>query len=520
MSGSSGRSIRIAILAMGGEGGGVLADWIVGTAEANGYIAQLTSVPGVAQRTGATNYYIEIFPYVALPAGRGPVLALTPSPGDVDIVIASELMEAGRAIQRGIVTPDRTTLITSTARVFAMNERLALGDGRVEGSKIIEACRVAALRLVALDLAAIATKSGSVISAAMLGALAGARTLPFERAAFEDAIKRGGVGIGTSLKAFGMAHDAAMMNGVAKREAQPPPSAGAIEPPPAARELIASAVPGLPEPVREIATEGIARVVDYQDAAYARLYIERLETILAADVTHGDDSFRLSTETARWLALGMAYEDTIRVAELKIRAARFDRVRKEVRARDDQIVEVAEFLHPRLQEIAESVPAPLGRFLLNNQAARGIVNAMTSSGRVVATTSIRGFLLMAAVASLKPRRRASLRFLDEQRQLEAWLTDVAAFATRSYGMALEIAECRRLVKGYGDTHERGRRSYAAIIRCAHAMPVGDDAAAHIAMLRAAALDDETGTKLEACIALLGMQQAGTQAHAEAWTDVS
>ena len=56
------RPITIAILAMGGEGGGVLAEWIVDVAEHAGYIAQMTSVPGVAQRTGATNYYVELFP--------------------------------------------------------------------------------------------------------------------------------------------------------------------------------------------------------------------------------------------------------------------------------------------------------------------------------------------------------------------------------------------------------------------------------------------------------------------------
>ena len=47
---------------MGGEGGGVLADWIVDLAEHGGYLAQATSVPGVAQRTGATIYYLELFP--------------------------------------------------------------------------------------------------------------------------------------------------------------------------------------------------------------------------------------------------------------------------------------------------------------------------------------------------------------------------------------------------------------------------------------------------------------------------
>src|SRR5215218_11181137 len=115
------RAIRIAVLAMGGEGGGVLADWIVDLGEHNGYVAQMTSVPGVAQRTGATIYYIELFPRGAIPPdGAAPVLALMPVPGDVDVVICSELMEAARAIQRGFVTPDRTTLVASTHRVYAM----------------------------------------------------------------------------------------------------------------------------------------------------------------------------------------------------------------------------------------------------------------------------------------------------------------------------------------------------------------------------------------------------------------
>src|SRR5467141_2823910 len=80
------RAITIAIVAMGGEGGGVLADWIVDLAEHAGYLAQTTSVPGVAQRTGSTVYYIEIFPKgAAVAANKAPILALMPVPGELDI---------------------------------------------------------------------------------------------------------------------------------------------------------------------------------------------------------------------------------------------------------------------------------------------------------------------------------------------------------------------------------------------------------------------------------------------------
>src|ERR1017187_9279312 len=126
------RAITVAILAMGGEGGGVLADWIVDLAECSGYFAQTTSVPGVAQRTGSTIYYLELFPEAAVrAAGKDPVLALMPVPGELDIVLASELMEAGRAVQRGLVTPGRTTLIAATHRVYRSEEKTAIGDGRV-----------------------------------------------------------------------------------------------------------------------------------------------------------------------------------------------------------------------------------------------------------------------------------------------------------------------------------------------------------------------------------------------------
>ena len=159
------KPIKIAILAMGGEGGGVLADWIVDLGESNGYFAQTTSVPGVAQRTGATIYYVELFPGAGQPGARTPVLALMPMPGDVDVVLASELMEAGRAVQRGLVTPDRTTLLSSTHRVYSIGERTAMGDGRVDSDALIEHARKAAKRFVSFDMAESAERVGSVISA-------------------------------------------------------------------------------------------------------------------------------------------------------------------------------------------------------------------------------------------------------------------------------------------------------------------------------------------------------------------
>src|SRR5690348_11518563 len=147
------RTIKLTIGALGGQGGGVLADWLIATAEANGYIAQTTSVPGVAQRTGATIYYLEFFPQAAATeAGRDPIMALMPASGDVDCVLASELAEAARAIQRGLVTRDKTTLIASSHRSYSISERSAMGDGTADEKQLLELVRTQAQRAVVFDM--------------------------------------------------------------------------------------------------------------------------------------------------------------------------------------------------------------------------------------------------------------------------------------------------------------------------------------------------------------------------------
>ncbi|HEY5789066.1 MAG TPA: 2-oxoacid:acceptor oxidoreductase family protein, partial [Gammaproteobacteria bacterium] len=206
--GSAPRPISIAVTAIGGQGGGVLADWIRDVAEASGYLVQTTSVPGVAQRTGATVYSITLFPRAAAEAaGLEPVLGLMPVPGDVDIVVAAELMEAGRAIQRGYVTPERTLLITSTHRDYAIEEKSGLGDGRRDGDAVLAAAGLAARQLIGFDMERLARLNDSVISAVLLGVLAASAALPIPRELFEQAIRAGGKGVKASLSAFAAGYD-------------------------------------------------------------------------------------------------------------------------------------------------------------------------------------------------------------------------------------------------------------------------------------------------------------------------
>ena len=193
------RTINIAIMALGGQGGGVLVDWIVDLAEHAGWTAQATSVAGVAQRTGATIYYIEM---VEPTPGREPVLALMAVPGDVDVLIAAELMEAGRAVERGLVTPERTTVIASSHRTYAVQEKITPGNGLADSAAVLDIVRKQARHAVLDDMQALAVRQGSVISASLFGALAGSGALPFSVAEFEAVVERSGIGVKPSLAAL------------------------------------------------------------------------------------------------------------------------------------------------------------------------------------------------------------------------------------------------------------------------------------------------------------------------------
>ena len=494
--------IKIAILAMGGEGGGVLADWIVDLGEHHEHIAQTTSVPGVAQRTGATIYYVELFPREAAQvAGAVPVLALMPLPGDVDVVLASELMEAGRAVQRGLVTPDRTTLIASTHRVYAVSEKVAMGDGRSDSAALLAQAKAAAQRFVGYDMAQAAETSHSVISAVLFGTLAGTSVLPFEREQFEETIRRGGVGVKASLVAFGAAFErTAAGKGDALAE---PAEAGAVPrlpraAHPAVQSLLDEASRRYAGATLALIIEGLRRLVDYQDPAYAAQYLRRLGVVHDAERERDATSSVLTTEVARHLALWMSYEDTIRVADLKTRDSRFQRVRGEVRVASDQVLTINEYMHPRLQEIADTLPAGIGRWLLRAGVARRFVERFASKGRVIQTSSLRGYLMLSLVAGLRRWRRSTLRFAAEHARIEAWLADIGEAAATDLELATEIARCQRLVKGYGDTHERGLRNFATL-RGAWKNAEQRVAANTLASLRDAALADDQGVALRAAM---------------------
>ena len=489
--------IKLAILAVGGQGGGVLTAWIEDLARSGGFAAQATSVAGVSQRTGATVYYVEMAPHRA--GDPIPVFSLMPAPGDVDIMIAAEMMEAGRSIIRGFVTPDRTTLIASTHRALAVSEKMVPGDGIASSDEVMAAAEIAARRFIAADFDALAIANGSVISASLFGALAGSGALPFPRAGFEAAIRASGKGVEGSLRAFGTAFEAA-----ANPPDQAPPDPP--RPPPAVSgparlmaewDRLAASVAALPEAVADLARPGLRKVVDFQNLRYGAAYLDRVAQVMAVD-----DAARgwvLSREAAKYIANAMAYDDIIRVADLKTRGSRFERIRKEMRVKEANVLQLTEFFHPRAEEIVGLFPARLGARLEADPKWMARLDRWFNKGRRLRTDSLRAFVTLHLVGGLRGWRLRTLRHAQEQAHMTRWLDHALTHVSGNYDLAVELIRCRRLIKGYSDTHARGQSKFDRVLAATAVVAGREDAADWCRRLREAALKDEDGKALDGAV---------------------
>lgn len=442
MSSSTTPTIRtLLIAALGGEGGGVLADWLVLCARQAGLAVQATSVPGVAQRTGATSYYLE-FTTTPCDAAQQPVFALSPAPSAVDVVVASELLEAARMMERGFVTPERTVLIASSSRVYTTLEKMQPHDGRYDAQRVMDLSRLLAREAHWLDMAALTQAHRTVVSAVMFGALAGAGVLPWSRELCVAVIQASGKGVAASVAGFQDAYARAAPSEVpaandAKQETTVPH---------------AQWVRGLPVCLQNIAGHGVARCIDYQDEALAHAYIAQLETL----VQHSGGQVHLDAvwqEAARHLALWHCYEDIIRVADLKTRPERFADVAAQARVASGEVVRITEHFKPGAEEVASILPRALGGWLL----AR--TQGQTYRSLHIRSNSLWGFLMLRALAGMRRWRRASLRYGQEQHVRDAWWRALCQLVTQDASFALTLAGMPQVLKGYGDTQLRGRQHY-------------------------------------------------------------
>jgi indolepyruvate ferredoxin oxidoreductase, beta subunit len=443
------KPIKVLIAALGGEGGGVLSSWMHKALIASGHFVQGTFIPGVAQRTGATTYYLEVVPGAAQQHASGgrrrPVLALNAAPGEVDLMVASELLEAMRAIQAGYVSPDRTLLIASSARVFTVDEKITMGDGRLDAGFMLSAARTFARRAVISDLSTVAAEAGAPLSSVLLGVIAATGMLPASADAFRTAIAGEGKAVAANLRGFEA--------GLALNEDDAP--AHKVQRNLAPVSLTESLL-SYPVTAHAALREGVSRLTDYQSDAYARLYLSRVGNFLGRPGV--DPAF--IRELARHLALRMSVEDVIRVAQLKLRGARVARVAHEAKAGARDIVDIIEYMKPGPEEILGLLPPGPGHWALRQVTAWGW--GQRAWPMKVHSTRLSGYLRLRLLAALRRWRPHTLRHAVEEAWIQRWLGLIERTLAVDRDAARELVATAALVRGYSDTYKRGLTNWDRI----------------------------------------------------------
>ncbi|MES1149230.1 MAG: DUF6537 domain-containing protein, partial [Bradyrhizobium guangdongense] len=256
-----------------------------------------------------------------------------------------------------------------------------------------------------------------------------------------------------------------------------------------------------PEPATAMARAGLKKVVDFQDVAYGGEYLDILGRLSAADRGAGGaaKNFAFTQAAAKYLANAMTYDDVIRVADLKTRASRRSRIEDELELSEGQVLHTTEFMHPRMDEVMGMLPVGFGRWLGARPRLLGFLDRRVNKGRRVKTYSLPWFLMLYVVGGMRGMRRRSLRHSIETAHRDDWLKAATEAVRTNYQLGVEILQCRRLVKGYSDTHSRGLSKFDKTLAAIKLVERRDDAADWARRLREAALKDGPGKELDGVI---------------------
>lgn len=467
--------IKIMVPAVGGQGGGVLTEWLVQAFFLEDYDVQGISLPGLSQRGGSTVYYLEAHPKPES-EDKQIIFAQFPVPGEVDVIISQEFLELGRALQLGYGS-DRTTIVTSTHRIYSTLEKLPIGSGIYSDENLRKIATAFSSKLIELNALQLAKDNGMddlAVNAILFGALAASGRLPLSKESFISSIEKVGVAVKTNLRGFEVGWNSVSSS---KDTGKKPvvwetfvrTRADRFEE--YEREVYLGKVSRIetefPGQLREILAESLSRLIDYQDAEYADRYIDDVREVFALDESM-KGNLKLTEHFARNLALLMSYEDGIRVAELKIRSDRFKRIKEEMRLRDDQVFKVIDYLKPDAEEIYGLLPnvvvAPFVRIVESSvfkkiwRRKRPVTFAQTPT-----TTSFSGFLRLWLLTKIKFMRPGSYRFKKERALMDKYKESTLYYAGLDYKLGCLVAGSGAMIKGYGKVRRRTIKAFYRFI---------------------------------------------------------
>ena len=458
------RATRILIGTVGGQGGGVLSDWLIKGLLNAGWQAQSIGLLGLSQRAGSVIYYAEARPFGHKP----PILSAYAAPGDVDLLLAQEFLELGRLLQGGFAHPD-CTIIANTYRYYGTLEKTPAEGGIYPSGVIRKAAETLSgdsYLFHAQELVAQAGLSLLSSNAILLGAVAGSQVFDLPPEPFRRAIEEAEVNVADNLKAFdlgySMMRDGSLPRALFKESevldweqlAQQRQAALPARRRAEYRQLLEQARGAAPA-LSRVYAEACYRVLDFQDGAYVRDYLRSVQEIQAAEkAKSGDESNSLTAVYAQHLANWMTYEDAPRVAQLKLRPERFAKMRQEHNVRGEDPFWVDDFLAPDPPQLYGMLPVAVGRWV--RQRGRRWRPDFDHIAMPMRVRSNRpwGYFTLSLVSAMRHLRRRSLRHHEELALLKRWHDAVLQWLGRDATLGRLAADAGRVVKGYGRVRDK------------------------------------------------------------------
>lgn len=469
------RTRRILIGTVGGQGGGVLSAWLVRGLINYGWDAISIGLLGISQRAGTVTYYVEAAPKSKMRRVNS-VFAMA---GDVDLLIGQELLELGRLVQGGYAAPD-CVVIGNTYRYLTTLEKMPSENGIFGSENIVNAIRRIAPRsnyLVHAQEVVSANQLPALTSNAfLLGAAVGSPVFGLPPEPFLDAIRADQVAVETNSKAFLLGYEMVRDGRLARladeewrRMSGTAPvvvtGGAALGFTPSARfGALLDRVAHDAHADRNLISIGNL-LNDYMDADYAEEFAAKLAQVEEAgrlDLVKGQTGLLqpLSLNLANW----MAYEDPMRVAQLKTSPERFKRLTQEFRG-GKGILQVRDYMVPDLDQFLDALPPAIESLFRAPDAHASSGDAPRKPSPKfplrLRSNSVIGYWALRLLASLRGIRRSSSRHAREEKAIAQWLDAVTTSARQDPRVALVVAEAGRIVKGYGWTRQKAMADIAA-----------------------------------------------------------
>lgn len=467
--------IKILIPAVGGQGGGVLTEWLFQAFLQEEYEVQGVGLPGLSQRAGSTIYYLEAYPAMGN-ENNSIIFSQYPVPGDIDIILSQEFLELGRVLEMGYGS-DKTTIVSSTHRIYSTLEKMPVSSGIYSDNNLRKIAYEFSSNFIGINTLELAKQNELdelAINAILLGALGASGSLPIQESTYLKSIAKVGISIENNIKAFqiGWEYVRLIKDADSKSVNQNNTENFVIERTQSLNEatrdiylkLISETGSKYPERLGEIFAEALYRLIDYQGIWYAREYLNKLDRVFQIDSKFQDTSYKLTELFAKNLALWMSYEDGIRVSQLKIDPGRFERIKQEMQLKENQVFRVIDYIKPDAEEIYGLLPnifvSPILRLLNKSFVYRFFPqNKKLTFGQTPVTTSFTGNLRLWILSKLRFLRPYSYRYHLEHSLINKYQNSIEKYSQINYDLACLIAQSGNIIKGYGDIRRRTMKTF-------------------------------------------------------------